>query len=255
MPDRIIFPEFRDEFLTTRYPFADSATLQTEGDADLKIEVDTFLDGSLYPVGAGGSLYLASITVAIRKVTITLQDENRVPLASTTYDPLLLDDVDRLEFVDTRGRAAGILLTDALRLARFTAWPVGTHTFALGATEFAASVVIPSPQVGLRGLLTEADDLLAGDVWLVGDNGVVVTEDDGDIRVDIVGDPLFVRKLCGQVELFQAPNFITMINDCPPDAYGNYNLVAGDHLTEDTILRINPTDDGLIIEAVGDTVN
>ena len=114
---------------------------------------------------------------------------------------------------------------------------------------------IPTPEPGLRGLLTPGGDLFTGDVWIVGDNGVVVRDTgDGNIRIDIVGDPLFRRKLCGSVELFNTPNIIRTINGCPPDEHGNFQLNVGDLITENTLLRINPTDTGLRIEAVGQTV-
>lgn len=251
MPDRVIFPEFREEFGGTRYPFADTATLLTR-QTSLDIGIGTFVDASLYPIGGASRLYLASITVNAREVTLALSDDDRASLATATFDPL--DPPALLTFTDGHGRPAGIIVANPDEARRFSAWPVGTHTFNLGATEFVASCVIPTPEPGVRGILTSLNELLAGDVWLVGDNGVVVRENEGRIRIDIVGDPLFVRKLCGRVDLFDAPNLVRTINGCPPDAYGNWNLTVGDHMNEQTIVRIYPSDDGLVIAAVGQSV-
>ncbi len=247
MPERIIFPEFRDEFENTRYPFADGASLESQ--TDHRIQNDTFLDAALYPIGAGSRVQIARIRVTTREVTIVITDASRADRASATFDPMSPPDV--LELEDNLGRPAGVLVSESLRLARFSSWNVGTHTFAQGAAEFAVSCVIPTPETGVRGVLDAAGRLYTGDLWLIGDNGVVLREEDGNIRVDIVGDPLFVRKLCEPIERFNAPNFIRTINGCPPDKYGNFNLTVGDHLAPETIVRIYPSNDGLVIQAVG----
>lgn len=252
MPNRIVFPEFRDEFEFTRYPFADGATLVASNTSQ-EIEKDTFLDASLYIIGALEQVHISSVDVTPRLVTIWFSDRLNRNLASTSFDPL--DPPVELEVQDAHDRPAGVLVSDAIRLSRFSAWDSTTHNFPIQATEFAASCVIPTPEAGVRGVLTEEAEMLAGDIWLVGDNGVVLRED-GDcvIRVDIVGDPLFVRKLCQPIDLFDAPLFIKTINGCPPDEYGDFQLTVGDHLATDTVLRINPVDEGLQIEAIGELV-
>jgi hypothetical protein len=247
MPERIIFPEWRDQHEHTRYPFADGASLQAT--TNHTIQNDTFLDASLYPIGATSRVQIARITVTTREVTIVITDSSRADRASVTFDSLSPPDV--LELRDSFGRPAGVLVSESLRLARFSSWNVGTHTFNQGAAEFAVSCVIPTPEIGVRGVLDATGRLFTGDLWLIGDNGVVFREEDGHIRVDIVGDPLFVRKLCEPIERFEAPVFIRTINGCPPDKYGNFNLTVGDHLAPETIVRIYPTNDGLVIQAVG----
>lgn len=252
MPERIIFPEFRDELEFTRYPFADAATLISSNTRQL-LESDTFLDASLYPIGGSVQLFISSVQVASRRVTIWLSDRLTTNIASATFDPL--DPPENLEFTDQYGRPAGILVSDAVRLSRFAAWESTEHVFAVQATEFVASCVIPTPGVGVRGLVDATGEILTGDVWLIGDNGIVLrVENDCTIRVDIVGDPLFVRKLCQPDDLFVTPRMLRTINGCPPDANGDYKLVVGDHLSPQTVLRINPTDEGLQIEAVGELV-
>lgn len=250
MPERILFPEYRNELEPTRYPFADVATLHspTFGEA---IEIDTFLDASVHIIGAGAEVRLAQVDVSPTQVTIWLGDAARPKLASADFDPL--DPPDMLELQDSLGRAAGVLVSEALRLTRFSAWPVGEHSFPRGASEFVASCVIPTPELGVRGILV-GPRLLTGDVWLVGERGVVLRSlGDCEIRMDVVGDPLFLRTLCEPVELFEPPRFVRTINNCAPDANGDFQLTVGDHQAPGgaTIVRINPTDIGLRIEAIG----
>lgn len=252
MPERILFPEFRDEYETTRYPFTDTATLlSSEGQA---IDPDLFLDASLYPIGSvGGYLYVAKINVRPRLVRITIADRTRKEKAFVEFDPLIAPDV--LYVQDEWDRPAGILVSDSLRLSRFTSWAEGDHIFAPEATPFVPSCVIPTPEIGVRGVLTEKGELFTGDLMIVGQNGVVVRKEGDDvIRVDIVGDPLFRRKLCFPIDLFKPPGFVKTINGCPPDSFGNFNITVGGHLNEETIVRVRKTDAGLIIEAVGSTI-
>lgn len=247
----ILFPEFRDQFETTRYPFMDTATLVA--DTGQTLDFDMFLDASLYPIGSvGGYVYLSNINIASREVTISIADKTQKEKASVVFDPLNGPDVLRIS--DVWDRPAGVLVSDALRLSRFTAWAVGNHTFKPADATFVPSCVIPTPEIGVRGVLTAANDLFTGDLMVVGENGVVVRQDGpSTIRVDIVGDPLFRRKLCTPINLFKPPGFIKTINGCPPDKNGNFNLTVGDALNAETIVRIYKTDNGLIIEAVGTT--
>lgn len=244
---REIFPEFRDQQAATRYPFADLSTLTA--DSGQVIEPDAFLDASLYPIGAVGPLFLSRVSVTAHEVTLAISDEQR-EVAFAAYDALS-PAADVMVF-DAYGRAAGIIILGLLPFVPFAAWPPGDYAFSVEATEFAVSCVIPTPEPGVRGVLSDRNELLAGQAWLVGQDGVVLRElEAGVIRVDVVGDPLFLRKLCEPVELFKTPNFVRSINGCPPDRYGNFNLTVGDHDADETIVRVYPRDGGLVIEAVG----
>lgn len=255
MPERRLFPEFRDQFAQTNYPFEDSALLQPTATTMHGVDKDLFLDASLYPIGAVGGLYINRITIAARYAKIEIADKTQKTKASVEFDPLFPTPVLRL--TDTLGRPAGVLVSDAERLGRFSAWGFGAHTYTQLATTFAAACTIPTPEVGVRGIMLESGELFTKDVLIVGDNGVVVREGStsGAIRVDVVGDPLFLRTLCDPLSLFSTPNFIRTINGCPPDEYGNFNLTIGDHMNEQTILRIYPSTAGLVIAAVGKTTH
>lgn len=255
MPERRLFPEFRDQYADTLYPFLDTATLITEPTGQT-LDRDIFLDASLHPIGVdSGALYISAITIEAQTVRISIADRTRREKAHVVFDPLA--DQEVLHLVDEWGRPAGVLVSDPLRLSRFTSWEFGEHAFTSAATMFVPSCVIPTPEVGVRGILTERDELLTGDVLIVGDNGVIVRQEGNDpntIRIDIVGDPLFLRKLCEPISLFTPPNFIRTINGCPPDEYGNFHLVIGDHLNEETIVRLYAGDNGLVMAAIGNTV-
>lgn len=251
MAQTTLFPEFRDQFAPTRYPFSDFASL-TSNTTGQVIDNDTFLDASLYPIGATTRLHISLVNITPRVITITLADENVDDIAFTTFDPL--NPPDLLRFTDVYGRPAGVLVSESLRLSRFSGWDSGDHFFGFLDTEFVASCVIPTPEPGVRGLLTPDAEFVAGDVWLAGDNGVVIRDDgDGNIRVDMVGDPLFVRKLCIPLGEFNPPAILETINNCPPDEFGYFNLTIGNNAASDTILRLNPTTDGtaLVLEAIG----
>ena len=252
MPISTLFPEFRDEYAQVRYPFADNATLSAATTGTPAIPADTFVDGSLYLFGNIGLIFLSQIVVSSQFVMFTISDRFKRLQATATID--LAATPDQLDFQDADGRAAGLLIADTGRLANFGAWPLGTHDFTIAATEFSAAVIIPLPESGVLSLRTGRGELLTGDVWLVGDQGVVLREENGDIRVDIVGDPLFLRRLCDESSRFHVPRFIRTINGCPPDQFGNYNFTVGSHFNRETILRIYANDSGLVIEAVGQQI-
>jgi len=253
MPDQTLFPSFREEYEMTKYPFMDDASLVSTTTKQT-IERDIFLDASLYPIGVtSGPLYISNVNVKPRNVEIVIADRSRQPRAIASFDPLQAADV--LDVVDLFGRPAGVLVSDTMRLSRFTAWATGDHQFAPTATQFAPSCCIPTPESGVRGMMTEDGALFTGDLVIIGENGVVVRKESNDvIRIDVVGDPLFRRKLCTPVDLFTTPRFIRTINGCPPDKYGNFNLTVGGNLNSETILRIYKADTGLIVEAVGTTI-
>jgi hypothetical protein len=132
---------------------------------------------------------------------------------------------------------------------------------------------MPTPEVGVRGILLDDNSVMTGDVYLVGDNGVVLSCDaveipsDCDaepqtqhtIRVDIVGDPLWRRRECAP-GFFETPQFLKTLtfqkgkrhHVCGPGNYGDVKMIVGNELAEDTILRIRPTEQGLKLEVVGE---
>jgi hypothetical protein len=255
---RIIFPEFRDEQADSRYPFADTATLTA--DTGFTISRTCFIDASLYPINAQAGVYIATITVSSDSVVIALSDSAGNDLCAVTYNPLAAPTDGALALTDVYGRPAGLLLATQTDLALFGGWDIGVHTFEPSATEFAAATVIPAQEPGVRGLLLPSGELLTGDVWLVGDQGVVIRQvSTGVIRVDIVGEPLFRRIQClaedgTPTSAFTPKNFLRTINGCGPDEFGNFTITVATKSGTDSVLRVYPENNVLKIEAVGSKV-
>jgi len=272
MAERILFPQWRDSHEPTKYPFADDATLRN-GDGDV-IDPAVFLDGTLYPIGGRERMYLSQVEVTSDSATITIGDAGNSNRAAGSFN--ILDPPDRVKLVDSFGRPAGMFVSTPDRLAIFQSWMVGLHAFEVEGTEFAATVCVPTPEIGLRGILLEDGSLFTGDIWLVGDDGVVLSAEKATadpvecggqqqtfdvIRVDIVGDPLFRRRLCTNANLFETPRFIRSVTvtdeegnsfTCVPDDLGNIVFTVGSNLTDEPILRVRTIASGLRIEAVGE---
>ncbi len=265
MPERIQFPEWPDANATTNYPFSAVATM-TNGKRTLAQGV--FLDAALWPVGAVGALYLSRVVVGQTSITVYVGDDATPELAHGTFDFPVTQSA--LQLVDAYGRPAGTLASDANRLAVLAGWGTGDYSFAADQTEFVASTCFPQPASAVRGVLLDDGTLLDGEVWLVGDDGVAlrheqVTRPDGVtqdvIRVDVVGDPLFRRRLCFPLDLFATPRFLRelVITDgrqylsLSPDAAGGVKMTANNDLAQDTVLRIRSAGTEIVIEAVGNT--
>ena len=259
MPGRIIHPDFRNQNEQSNYPFEDMATLISL--TGHQFFADTFIDASLYAIGLQAGAYISEITIAARATTVYIGDSEESNRASGTFDTLVPPET--IPLADEYGRPAGMLLSDATRLALFQAWPLGAHNFATAATPFVAAVVTPTPKIGVRGFVTDKGDLLTGAVWLIGEDGVVIREEvGGSIRIDIVGDPLFERALCTKelpegstTDPFPAPIFLQTINGIEPDQFGDFKITAGDTHAADTVLRIFDDNGSLKIEVVGQKVS
>lgn len=251
---RIIFPEFREEQSASRYPFADTATLiSSDG---LEIPKDAIIDATLYTIGGSNRAYISSVAVDSDIVIFSISTGNNSAQATARYNPLAPPTSGQIAVYDNNNRPAGLMLFTAESLALFGGWPTGVHTFTAASTEFVSSVVIPAQESCVRALTNDADQFFTGDVWIIGDRGVVVRQDGDDtIRVDIVGEPLFKRLLCGTEEApFEPPPQLQTINGCGPDEYGNFNITLVRKSVEDPVLRIYAKDGAIQIETVGNKV-
>lgn len=255
---RILFPQFRDEQSDSKYPFADYVTL-TAPDGELQIAKNAFIDAAFYLIGAGERLYLSEIEITEINVTLTVTSVSGAFAATTTYDWRTPPANGVLNFFDANDRPAGMLLADLENLRQFRGWGLGAYVFPVTATEFAATVVTPAKEPGVRAIKTGAETFLTGDVWLVGDTGVVLRATPGDInviRVDVVGVPLFKRYNCADAQsVFPPKRFVKTINNCPPDIYGNFTITATEknlaNGRDDTVLRVYPELSGVVFEALG----
>jgi hypothetical protein len=248
---RILYPQFRDEQAASRYPFTDTATLVSTA-GTLTIDAALFIDAVFFPIGAGAQLYISSVVVSNDTVTINVGDQNTINLLSGVYSVLNTPTNGIVSFSDAYGRPAGSLVATKLGLANFASQDIGTYSFTTAATEFVASVVIPANEPGVRALMPATGELMTGDIWLVGDQGVFLRwEDPNTIRVDVIGVPLYKRFLCEPYGSFPTKKFLKTINYCTPDKYGNFTITATNQAVNDTVLRVYPRDGALVIDTVG----
>ena len=258
---RILFPDFRDEQSDSKYPFADYVTL-TANDGFSSIAGDTFIDATFFPIGGGARLHITAIAVGVQAISITIGDIGTPALITATYNPAMPPSDGVLQFFDVYNRPAGMLLSNPLSLGRFSTWTTAVYTFEATATEFVASVSIPANEPGVRGVLSPAGVLLAGDIWLLGDAGIVIRREQNTesvIRVDIVGVPLFKRFVCEPLDDFPAKKYLQTINGCGPDTYGNFTITATgedvlartQRVKDDTVLRVYPQNGTIVFDAVG----
>lgn len=272
MPEQIRHPEWRAENDTVAYPFADHSSLVNRN-GDFFTE-GCFLDATFYVIGASEQLYISKVTLTHETCTIQLGDITNDNRASGTFS--LVEMPDNIRFVDVYGRPAGLIVSEAIRLSIFQSWSIGTHLFLPEETELAATCCVPVPATGLLGFVLEDGTVYTGDVWIVGDDGVIVrsdsvslTDETGSLveypvlRVDVVGDPLFRRRLCSEPVFFQTPKFIQTItarHNCRevvvgPDDFGDFKLTVGSNEASDTILRIRPMLAGIVVEAAGEPLS
>jgi hypothetical protein len=253
---RIIFPEFRDEQADSKYPFADTASLQT-ADGALSLPRNGIIDAAIYAINSSNRAFLSRVIVRSGAVTIVIGDEDNIDVARATYNPLSAPENGTLYLQDGYGRPAGILLVTDFLMALLGGWPAQEHVFNPEDTEFVSSVVMPAREDCVRAIQSEDGiNFLTGDVWLVGGAGVVVRQESEEvIRIDINGEPLFKRLLCADADAPYAPGpFLQTINGCGPDEYGNFNITAMGQNKDDTVLRVYPDKDALKIELVGKKV-
>jgi hypothetical protein len=110
-------------------------------------------------------------------------------------------------------------------------------------------------------------------LWLIGHNGVVLQTESRTIvengltlsvtvvRVDAVGDPNFLQRLCSP-DLYAAPRFVkklvfqqgTRQHVAFPNDRGDVQITGSQTAAADTILRVTPSERGLAIRTVGQTL-
>jgi hypothetical protein len=264
--DNVRFPEFIRSLEDTKYPFIPTASLSN---GQVSFLEGTFLDAHIYSVAGSGRYYISQAVVQSDSVTLYIGDAS---------DPFRLSGEIALpsssasvQLKDAYGRPGGILVSEPDRLALMSAWGLGTHRFSLNQTEFCVTCQMPIPDPGVSGFRLPTGEILSGSVWFIGEDGVVLrpepsTDKNGNpillLRVDVVGDPLYLQRLCESEDLFtpvRAVRFLRITDGnysylCTPDAYGNFNLQMNDALAADAALRIRTTTEGIVFEVEGSAV-
>lgn len=261
--EAVRFPEFIASLENTKYPFVPTATL-TNGSASF-VE-GTFLDAHLYSSELRGRCYLSEVEVTSDRCVLFFGDDISAKRLQAELPIPITSDV--LQVVDEYGRPAGVIVSAAARLSLLPGWGVGTHKFERTQTEFCITCQMPVPMTGVTGLRLESGEILTGRVWLVGEDGVMLrTElvplrnggESLQIRIDAVGNPLFLQQLCTSGDLFAPVNPIRSIRvvqgstsyECEPDEQGNFNIQMNDALAADAALRIRTTDAGIVFSVEG----
>jgi len=237
----------------TNYPFADNATMVSRN--GMVVAKTVFLDARVYAPNSGALQFIKSMRLVSGALLVEIADTSGV-IATGTYP----GSGAVIPLYDKYGRDVGVLYGDPDGISGLS--PGDTRVeFDVGALPFVSSVLVPQVQPVVRGIYVKEDELLSGDVWLIGEDGVVLTASEDTISVNIVGDHFFIRKLCAsELPAFRPgrPLKTLIINEggsflgnLIPNVYGNVFLRPGRDLADDNIIRINPIKYGLQIEVLG----
>ncbi len=258
-------PEFIAELENTKYPFTASSTLTNGIDSLLE---GTLLDAHIYAVEGSFRYYLSSVVVTSDSITINLGDSELSDRLKATISLPITNGIVQLE--DVYGRPGGTLVSDPVRLSLLSAWGLGTHTFRQKQTEFCVTCQVPVPNAGVTAIRIPSGELLYGKVWLLGEDGVILkskqtTDPAGNvvelIEINVVGDPLFLQRLCNPQTLFSPVNPIRTIRveegsytyDCTPDDQGNFSIQMNDALASDAALRVRTSNNSIVFSVEGTT--
>jgi hypothetical protein len=237
---------WRNERETGNYPFADSIDLLAGGNRTIGPGV--FVDAAVCVTGGVAPLYLSRIEVSGTDVTFWIGDENEQLMASGTY--IYGDENAVIQLTDIAGRPGGILVSESERLSKFNGWDSGNYDFDATQTMFAARATICPPLQGVSTLRDNTGQELRGDVWLVGDQGVLLRWVDNAIRVDVIGDPLFRRRLCGGDGAYPDRTFVKHFAGLAPNTRGDLGITVEDN-DKGSIIRVISGPSGIEISTVG----
>jgi len=268
---QLIFPDFRDEQEDSKYPFSDRSTF-TAIDSAVVLSKKMLVDASIYVIGGRGAAYISQIAATNNAVTIVVKTtDNTTAIATTTIEAsrLYTDENVTAELRDNFSRPAGVLV---IRTANFNHILARSGIYEFGPTglEFVASCFTPAQEAGLRGVLINDTEFVTGNILLVGYAGVALRKlvtntqqynhcADANIRIDIVGNPLFKRLRCAKEGTSpKSVNYIRTINNSPPDEFGHFVFTPIEDAfsneadpTNPVAIRVYPVNENsIVIEAV-----
>jgi hypothetical protein len=243
--DAILYPEWSNEQENSTYPFSDIATMSSKTTA---LPKSLFVDAKLYPIGGGYGQYLSLISIGKNSVTVKISDDSG-ELCSGTYDRE--SDSKSIQLFDSYGRSAGVLVGLPGSIKLLFSWPEGDYPFKAEQTAFTATVIVPTPEVGVRGIMLPDGTLMTGDVWLVGEQGVRIYPEDGAIRVDVVGDPTARNRFYGEDLASKNTPYLITINGRPSNQCGDFKIVSTGGRAIDTVLRVLPESNGISLSFTG----
>ena len=254
--------EWRHQNSTINYPFADGATL-TNGNQI--IPRAAFVDANLYPRISVPDLYLQRIVVDTNLTLFLRSNSGPNDVAYAVYDLGALKSAINVRHVDN-DRIIGVLVCSPISMVEIGAWGKGEYTFSYAQTAFAASAITPIPAGCVTGIQI-GDEILVGDVIMVGENGIVLNyeghpqlNEDGSISIpndtpviEVVGDAYFANRYCwdGVHGQLVERNPIKYINGLAPDRYGNITIRIGTNFVENPVFKFERTPDGLKLVSQG----
>lgn len=243
MPE-IVYAEWRNQNEQVNYPFADSATLvNADG---VSIDRALFVDARLYPVGGDETLYLRRVSVEEERVRFYLAI-GETEIAYGELDLLAIPSNGEVPVLDLVGRPAGVLVSSPVALAAVPgSFQRGDTVFPEDATHFAPSVVVPMPDVGVRGFVTDDGDAVYGEAILIGEQGIVLSLEDGAIRVDALGNPFAKHEDCQDQDPLPPYCPVRTINGIGPDENGDFKLTIGGNSAVDNIFRVVQVTPGVL---------
>ncbi len=217
------------------YPFVDSASLQSQ-DGSLSI-AGLFTDARIMTPDVISAPYISSISWDGNTMTINVSVGTSTPLVGT-YTPLTSGSL--INLTDSAGRPGGVLVLDVEQAPGVASTNSNSATFLPAATQFVATCVIPETADGVTGFLLPDGSTVSGDVWFVGENGVVLGWENGELKVQLVGDPYFTRVSCeGATNLpYIPPVPLATINGMQPNAIGDFAITTGVIVTADNVLHV-----------------
>ena len=243
MANEIVYEEWRNQNEQINYPFSDDATLRN--DAGAVIDRGLFVDARLYPLGGTQGLYLNRVSALEDVIRFYLAVPDGVEIAYAELDLLAIPSNGVVPVVDLVGRPAGVLVSSQEQLAAAAgSFARGDTLFTIDDTQFAPSVIVPMPEIGVRGFVTDDGDEVYGPVYLIGEQGIVLSATGNVIRVDAIGNPPAKQEDCQTQDPLDPFCAIKTINKIPPDANGDFKLTIGGNSARDNIFRITQTDEG-----------
>lgn len=249
----IIFQDWRNSNMNVKYPFIDNATLKN-GDGD-SIDQDLFEDARIYPIGGHSGAFISKVKFDGTYISFVISDSVTANTASGKISKPVTSGT--IELLDVYGRQAGVLVSTAEKLENlFGRYKQGETVFTSAATEFVPTVVTSIVCPGVQGFVLDDGSFISGNVYLCGTDGIVLSADGDEIRVDIVGDPYANVKNCAEDGTPITPFCgLKTINGIGPDSNGDFKLTTGANQQVDNIFRVAPSGKGLRLMALGGKVN
>jgi hypothetical protein len=188
MPSYIIRNgNFRDEVTRYSYPFDELSSLEDE---NVFIGTDLLIDASLYIKEAAElPLHISTVDGTYGEkdeVRLLISDKTGVEVGRVTLDY----DTKEAEVIGTRGVPVGILVFNPVGLARFIGRVTG-NIFKLmpSVASFLLDVSHVSEATHLRYVIVDGT-AVSGDIRIIARHGCrFEVTDNGELRLDIVGDP------------------------------------------------------------------